>query len=80
MKAILAVDALPNGTMDVTKLEAAVEQAKAEGLIPFAIVGTAGTTDHGAIDDLVTIADVAEARTVDARGQCLWWRTDPEQS
>ncbi|WGY47097.1 MULTISPECIES: pyridoxal phosphate-dependent class III aminotransferase [unclassified Vibrio] len=59
-KAILAVDALPNGTMDVTKLEAVVEQAKADGLIPFAIVGTAGTTDHGAIDDLVTIADVAD--------------------
>ncbi|ELO1773728.1 pyridoxal phosphate-dependent class III aminotransferase [Vibrio fluvialis] len=59
-KAILAVDALPNGTMDVTKLEAVVEQAKAEGLIPFAIVGTAGTTDHGAIDDLVMIADVAD--------------------
>ncbi|MCG3733270.1 pyridoxal phosphate-dependent class III aminotransferase [Vibrio cincinnatiensis] len=59
-KAILAVDALPNGTMDVTQLNAVVEQAKAEGLIPFAIVGTAGTTDHGAIDDLMTIADVAD--------------------
>ncbi|ENM5927868.1 pyridoxal phosphate-dependent class III aminotransferase [Vibrio mimicus] len=68
-KAILAVDALPNGTMDVTKLEAVVEQAKAEGLIPFAIVGTAGTTDHGAIDDLVTIANVAEKHT-------LWMHVD----
>lgn len=68
-KAILAVDALPNGTMDVTKLEAAVKQAKAEGLIPFAIVGTAGTTDHGAIDDLVTIADVAEKHA-------LWMHVD----
>lgn len=55
--------------MDVTKLEAAVEQAKAEGLIPFAIVGTAGTTDHGAIDDLVTIADVAEKHA-------LWMHVD----
>ncbi|MGG5573084.1 pyridoxal phosphate-dependent class III aminotransferase [Vibrio diazotrophicus] len=68
-KAILAVDALPNGTMDVTKLEAAVEQAKAEGLIPFAVVGTAGTTDHGAIDDLATIADVAEKHD-------LWMHVD----
>ncbi|OEE76606.1 pyridoxal phosphate-dependent class III aminotransferase [Vibrio ordalii] len=68
-KAILAVDANPNGTMDVTKLEAVVAQAKAEGLIPFAIVGTAGTTDHGAIDDLSTIADVAQQHD-------LWMHVD----
>ena len=59
-KAVLTVDALPNGTMDVTKLESVVEAAKQEGLIPFAVVGTAGTTDHGAIDDLTTIADISE--------------------
>ncbi|WP_038174602.1 pyridoxal phosphate-dependent class III aminotransferase [Vibrio pacinii] len=59
-KAILAVDANVDGTMDVTQLDAAIEQAKAEGLIPFAIVGTAGTTDHGAIDDLDFIADMAD--------------------
>jgi diaminobutyrate-2-oxoglutarate transaminase len=59
-KAVLTVDSNDNGTMDVTKLEAVIEQAKAEGLIPFAIVGTAGTTDHGAIDELNFIADVAE--------------------
>ncbi|BCL69374.1 aminotransferase class III [Vibrio nigripulchritudo] len=58
-KAVLPVDALPNGTMDATKLEETIEQAKAEGLIPFAVVGTAGTTDHGAIDDLNIIADAA---------------------
>ncbi len=59
-KAILAVDANADGTMDVSKLDAVIEQAKAEGLIPFAIVGTAGTTDHGAIDDLDFIADMAQ--------------------
>ncbi len=68
-KAVLTVDAMPNGTMDVTKLEAAVEAAKAEGLIPFAVVGTAGTTDHGAIDDLATIADVSEKHD-------LWMHVD----
>ncbi|NIY94629.1 pyridoxal phosphate-dependent decarboxylase family protein, partial [Vibrio diazotrophicus] len=52
-----------------TKLEAAVEAAKAEGLIPFAVVGTAGTTDHGAIDDLATIADVSEKHD-------LWMHVD----
>ncbi|CAE6896646.1 pyridoxal phosphate-dependent class III aminotransferase [Vibrio sp. B1FLJ16] len=58
-KAVMTVDANPDGTMDVTKLDDVLTQAKAEGLIPFAIVGTAGTTDHGAIDDLDFIADMA---------------------
>jgi diaminobutyrate-2-oxoglutarate transaminase len=59
-RAVLTVDSNPNGTMDVSKLDAVITQAKAEGLIPFAIVGTAGTTDHGAIDNLNVIADLAE--------------------
>ncbi|HHF3215148.1 TPA: pyridoxal phosphate-dependent class III aminotransferase [Vibrio alginolyticus] len=58
-KAVMTVDANADGTMDVTKLDKVLNQAKAEGLIPFAIVGTAGTTDHGAIDDLDFIADMA---------------------
>lgn len=68
-KAILTVDALPNGTMDASKLNDTVTKAKAEGLIPFAIVGTAGTTDHGAIDDMNTIANVAEKHE-------LWMHVD----
>ena len=59
-KAIIAVDAHDNGAMDVSQLNDVIASAKAEGLIPFAIVGTAGTTDHGAIDDLNAIADVAQ--------------------
>lgn len=58
-KAVMTVDANADGTMDVTKLDEVLNQAKAKGLIPFAIVGTAGTTDHGAIDDLDFIADIA---------------------
>ncbi|ELB2945620.1 pyridoxal phosphate-dependent class III aminotransferase [Vibrio alginolyticus] len=58
-KAVMTVDANADGTMDVTKLDEVLNQAKVEGLIPFAIVGTAGTTDHGAIDDLDFIADMA---------------------
>lgn len=37
----MTVDANADGTMDVTKLDEVLNQAKAEGLIPFAIVGTA---------------------------------------
>ncbi|GAK19219.1 LOW QUALITY PROTEIN: diaminobutyrate-2-oxoglutarate aminotransferase [Vibrio sp. JCM 19053] len=58
-KAVMTVDANADGTMDVTKLDEVLNQPKQEGLIPFAIVGTAGTTDHGAIDDLDFIADMA---------------------
>ncbi|WP_047516446.1 pyridoxal phosphate-dependent class III aminotransferase [Vibrio harveyi] len=58
-KAVMTVDANADGTMDVTQLDQVLTQAKSEGLIPFAIVGTAGTTDHGAIDDLDFIADMA---------------------
>lgn len=41
-----------------------LNQLKADGLIPFAMVGTAGTTDHGAIDDLNTLADLAEQHDI----------------
>ncbi|WP_104024712.1 pyridoxal phosphate-dependent class III aminotransferase [Vibrio hyugaensis] len=58
-KAVMTVDANADGTMDITQLDHVLTQAKAEGLIPFAVVGTAGTTDHGAIDDLDFIADMA---------------------
>ncbi|CAM2829515.1 pyridoxal phosphate-dependent class III aminotransferase [Vibrio mytili] len=63
-KSVLTVAANPNGTMNVAKLADAIAQAKAEGLIPFAIVGTAGTTDHGAIDDLSAIADMAAVHDI----------------
>jgi diaminobutyrate-2-oxoglutarate transaminase len=59
-KAVLSVPAHENGTMDVTQIERVIEESKARGEIPFAIVGTAGTTDHGAIDDLNVVADIAK--------------------
>ncbi|RJX65794.1 hypothetical protein DZ860_21390 [Vibrio sinensis] len=68
-RAVLTVDTHPNGTLDVSKLDSTIKQLKAQGLIPFAIVGTAGTTDHGAIDDLDAIADIAQQQT-------LWMHVD----
>ena len=60
-QSILTVPTNIDGTMDTAQLERVVADAKSNGLIPFAIVGTAGTTDHGAIDDLNTLADIADA-------------------
>lgn len=68
-KAVLTVTANPDGTMDASQLDVVVADAKAQGLIPFTVVGTAGTTDHGAIDDLTTIANVAEKHQ-------LWMHVD----
>lgn len=59
-RAVLCVDTHENGTMKTEALESTVEEAKQQGLIPFALVATAGTTDHGAIDDIDALADIAE--------------------
>ncbi len=50
-------------------LAARVAEDRAAGLSPFFIVGNAGTTNTGAVDDLNAIADFAAA-------QRLWFHTD----
>jgi glutamate/tyrosine decarboxylase-like PLP-dependent enzyme len=46
--------------MDVAALEAQIAQDRADGLRPWLVVASAGTTDTGAVDPLPAIADVAE--------------------
>lgn len=48
-----------NFQMDIAALRAAIEADKAAGCTPFLIVGTAGTVDVGAFDDLNALADIA---------------------
>ena len=50
-------------------LDAALDELIDRGLDPFAVVGTAGTTDFGAIDPLSALADRAEERD-------LWFHVD----
>lgn len=57
------------GSLGKAAAEAAVLDAKSKGLVPFAIVGTAGTTNFGIVDDLEGIADVAKAHG-------LWFHVD----
>ncbi len=45
--------------MDPGALATAIHGLKAEGLIPFAVAATAGTTDFGSIDPLDAMADLA---------------------
>ena len=55
--------------MDVGALERAIERDRGAGLRPFAVVGTAGTINTGAVDDLRAIATLAER-------EGLWFHVD----
>ncbi len=45
--------------IDVAALQATIAADRAQGLLPFLVVGTAGTVEIGAIDDLAALADLA---------------------
>jgi len=55
--------------MDITQLQAMVEEDRRCGLTPFLVVGTAGSVNVGSIDDLDALADAAEAHR-------LWLHVD----
>lgn len=46
--------------MDTKKLREAIEKDKKAGYIPFAVIGTAGTTNTGSIDPLEEISDICK--------------------
>jgi aromatic-L-amino-acid/L-tryptophan decarboxylase len=49
-----------NGAMLIDKLEKTILSDKSEGYLPFMIIGTAGTTGTGSIDDFHALASIAE--------------------
>jgi aromatic-L-amino-acid decarboxylase len=55
--------------MDLKELGNAIEKDREAGFKPFLIVGTAGTVDTGAIDDLAALADLAHREN-------LWLHVD----
>jgi aromatic-L-amino-acid decarboxylase len=55
--------------MDLAALDAAIATDRANGVIPFLVVGTAGSVDVGAFDDLTAIADIAARES-------LWFHVD----
>ena len=55
--------------MDTAALQEAIKKDREDGLIPFVIVGTAGSVNVGAIDDLDQLADLAA-------GEKLWFHID----
>lgn len=55
--------------MRIDALEAAIARDRSAGWSPFLVVGNAGTTNTGAIDDLSAVADVAKREK-------LWYHVD----
>lgn len=55
--------------MDIDALETMVAKDRADGLEPFCVVGTAGSVNVGAIDELDRLADIAHT-------QNLWFHVD----
>ncbi len=55
--------------IDLAALRAAIEADRRAGMTPFLLIGTAGTVDTGAIDDLDALADLAG-------GEKLWFHVD----
>jgi aromatic-L-amino-acid decarboxylase len=67
-----ALRRIPVGTdhrMDISALRAAIAADRAAGATPFLVVGTAGSVDVGAFDDLAATADIAET-------EGLWFHVD----
>jgi len=55
--------------IDLAQLESAIRADREAGFTPFLIVGTAGTVNTGAIDDLAALADLC-------RREKLWFHVD----
>lgn len=53
----IATDAMHR--MQISELQAAMAADRKAGLVPFLIVGTAGTVDVGAVDELEALAEIA---------------------
>ena len=63
-QAVVRIPTNPDGTMIIEALESTLRQLQADGLLPFVIVGTAGTTDHGAVDGLRDISRIAKTSNI----------------
>lgn len=59
----------PSGGMDIDALKEVIAQDRAAGLKPFCVVGTAGSVNTGAFDDLNGLADLCAAED-------LWLHVD----
>ena len=59
-RSVVTVKTNVQGQIDCAELQMTIDALKAQDLLPIAIVATAGTTDHGAIDDLQRVVTIAK--------------------
>jgi len=59
-KALRRIDVDDRVMIDLNKLESAIKEDRAAGRKPFCIVATAGTTNSGAVDDIVALSQIAK--------------------
>src|SRR6476620_7513916 len=59
-KALRRIPVNANIQMDPQQLEAEIARDKAAGFAPFCVAATGGTTNSGAIDDLVNVAEICK--------------------
>jgi aromatic-L-amino-acid/L-tryptophan decarboxylase len=67
--ALRLIPARPGRGMDLEEVEKSIQADRRAGFTPFLLVGTAGTVDTGAIDDLSALADLS-------RRERLWFHVD----
>jgi aromatic-L-amino-acid decarboxylase len=67
--ALRLIPARPGEGMDLAELERTIATDRRNGYTPFLLIGTAGSVDTGAIDDLNALADVS-------RREDLWFHVD----
>ncbi len=67
--ALRIVPCLDDFTMDLRALRGMIAEDTRSGLTPFALIGTAGSVNLGAIDDLAGLADIAANKG-------LWFHVD----
>src|SRR5689334_3692393 len=68
-KALRRIPVNAAAQMDTAQMEKQITQDKASGLAPFCVIATAGTTNSGAIDDLLKISEIC-------RRHQLWLHVD----
>lgn len=68
-KSLRRIGVNASAQMDTAQLETQIAQDKAAGFAPFCVVATAGTTNSGAIDDLVKLAEICKRHD-------LWFHID----
>jgi len=59
-KALRRIPVSNAAQMDALQLEKQITQDKAAGFAPFCVIATAGTTNSGAIDDLIKVAEICK--------------------